>query len=70
MESLSIVNPFFPELRQLAQLNQAGGMQDGGLRQQADRWRSLVGPLSWQRDRAFLLIEEGEDFATSRPAHL
>jgi hypothetical protein len=72
MESLSIVNLFFKELRQLAQLDQAGWMQDGGLRQQAgkSRWGSLVGPLSRQSDRAFLFSKEGEDFATSRPAHL
>lgn len=72
MRSLGIVNPFFQELRQLAQLDQAGGMQDGGLRQQAGnyRWGSLVGPLSRQSDRAFMLIEEGEDFAPSRAAYL
>jgi len=35
MGSLGIVNPIFQELRQLAQLDQGGGMQDGGLRQQA-----------------------------------
>jgi len=60
MGSLRIVNPFLEELRQLTQLDQTGGVQDGGLRQQArnSRRRSLVSPLSGQGDRAFLFIEE------------
>ncbi len=72
MGLLRIVNPFLEELRQLTQLDQAGGVQDGGLRQQARNRRrgSEVGPLSRQSDRRFLPSEEGEDFATSRPAHL
>ena len=71
MESRNIVNPFFHEFNQLAQLDQAGRMQDGGWREHAGapRGRSLVGPLSGQGDRAVVLIEEGEDLATSRAAH-
>jgi len=47
-------------------------MQNGGLRQQAGnhRWGSLVGPLSRQSDRAFLLIEKRKDFAAADAAPL
>ena len=41
-----------------------------GNRPETSRWGSVVGPLSRQSDRPFLPSEEGEDFATSRPAHL
>jgi hypothetical protein len=46
-------------------------MQDGRLRlcPGNHRRRGLVSPLSRQRDRPLLFIEEGEDFPTSRLAH-
>ena len=70
--SLGIVNPFLQEFDQLTQLDQAGRMQDGGLRQHSggDRRRSVVGPLAGQSDHTAWLIEEGKDFATSNTPHL
>ena len=41
-------------------------MEHRGIR----RGRSLISPLSWKRERAAAFLEQREDFAASRPAHL
>ena len=54
-----MVNPFFDEVDQFAQLEQTGRMQDRRLIEHTGirGWRSLIGPVSGKGERASALLE-------------